>query len=252
MKPDYTFTMKLNCCKHGILTFSLIVQVVFLNSCNTNSNHNSAKIGFLGFSLDMDYSKVKSAIDSLLNTGTLHYFETKDLLGTKQKNLYNNISIISPYLYAKVNLKGSDIIDERLTSIQLTLCSRLKTADNAFSYNCALNDLKSMFELYKKKFGTPSRLDQGEKYEWLAKRISEVYSPGPKGRLFMDRIFFWDKGNYIIYFDFGYPENVTDPVNPSAKSDIHEIDDSTSAPIIYYDFTQDYIGILLDKASRNK
>lgn len=197
--------MKLNCRKPGFFAFALIVlQIIFLSSCKTNSKQHSGKIGFLGFYLDMEYTKVKSTLDSLLKIGDLHYFETTDLLGTKQKNLYNNISIIGPFLYAKVNLRGSDIIDQRLTSIQLTLCSRLKT------------------------------------------------SPGPKGRLIMDKIYFWEMGDYIIFFDFGYPESFTNSVNPPAKSEIHELNDSTSAPIIYYDFTQDYIDRLLDKASRIK
>jgi hypothetical protein len=104
----------------------------------------------------MDYTKVKSTMDSLLNAGDLNYYETTDLLGTKQKNLYKNISEISPFLYAKVNLRGAYIIDERLTSIQLTLCSRLKTGEPRFSFNCALEDLKKTFELYKEKYGTPA------------------------------------------------------------------------------------------------
>jgi len=248
--------MKLICYKHGILIYSLIVmQIIFLSSCNTksyNSKHQSGEFGFLGFYLDMDYTKVKSTMDSLLNISDLHYYETTDLLGTKQKSLYNNISGISPFLYAKVNLRGSYIIDERLTSIQLTLCNRLKTADQRFSYNCALKDLKRTFELYKEKYGTPALLGQGEKYNWLSKRITNVYLPGPKGRWVMDKIYFWEKGNYIIFFDFGYPESLINSVNPTAKSDVQELDDSTSAPIIYYDFTQAYIDELLDKASRIK
>src|SRR5664279_527365 len=135
--------------KHGLIIISLIVsQILFLSSCNTKPYKSSDKIGFLGFYLDMEYSKVKSTMDSLLNISDLHYYETTDLLGTKQKSLYNNISGISPFLYAKVNLRGSYIIDERLTSIQLTLCNRLKTSDQRFSYNCALKDLKRTFELY--------------------------------------------------------------------------------------------------------
>jgi hypothetical protein len=248
--------MKLTCCKHGFLTFSLIViQLYFLSSCNTKSYESinqRGEIGFLGFYLDMDYTKVKSTMDSLLKTGDLHYFETTDLLGTKQKNLYNNISVISPFLYAKVNLKGTYIFDERLTSIQLSLCSRLKTGEQQVTYNCALKDLKSTFGLYKEKYGTPALLGQGEKYDWLSKRISNVYLPGPKGRWVMDKIYFWDKGNYIIFFDFGYPENLVNTDNAIAKSDVHEMNDSTSAPIIYYDFTQAYIDKLLDKASRIK
>jgi hypothetical protein len=248
--------MKLICYKHGLFIYSLIViQIFYLSSCNTksyNSKHQSDKIGFLGFYLDMDYTKVKSIMDSLLNIGDLHYYETTDLLGTKQKSLYNNISGISPFLYAKVNLRGTYIIDERLTSIQLTLCNRLKTADQRFSYDCAQGDLKRTFELYKKKYGTPALLGRGVKYDWLSKRISDVYLPGPKGRWVMDKIYFWEKGNYIIFFDFGYPERLTDSDSPATKSDVHKMDDSTSAPIIYYDFTQAYIDKLLDKASRVK
>ena len=64
------------------------MQICFLTSCNTksyNSKHQTGKIGFLGFYLDMDYLKVKSVMDSLLKTGDLHYFETADVVGTKQK-----------------------------------------------------------------------------------------------------------------------------------------------------------------------
>jgi hypothetical protein len=237
--------MKIICYKHGLL---ICFAVVMLNSCN--SNHQSEKIGFFGFYLDMDYTKVKSTMDSLLKTGDLNYYETTDLLGTKQKNLYRNISEISPSLYAKVNLRGTYIIDEKLTSIQLTLCSRFNTGEQRFSYNCALRDVKKTFELYKGKYGTPAVLGQGEKYDWLSKGISNVYNPGPKGRLFLDKIYFWDKGNYIIFFDFGYPESLTKADSPTAKTDVHGLADSTSAPIIYYDFTQAYIDKLMDKASR--
>jgi hypothetical protein len=198
----------------------------------------------------MDYLKVKSTMDSLLNIGELQYFETADLVGNKQKNLYHDFAGISPSLCAKVNLRGSYIIDERLTSIQLTLCSRSKIGEQIFSYNCDLNELKKLFELYKENYGTPSLIGQGEKYDWLSKKISNVYLPGPKGRWIMDKIYFWEKGDYIIYFDFGYPVSLTSSDNPNTKSEVHELHDSTSAPIIYYDFSQDYIDKLLEKASR--
>ena len=64
----------------------------------------------------MDYLKVKSAMDSMLKTGELHYFETADVVGKKQKNLYCDFPEISPSLSAKVNLRGSYIIDGRLTN----------------------------------------------------------------------------------------------------------------------------------------
>jgi hypothetical protein len=248
--------MKLMRLNQSFVIYSLIaIQICFLTSCNTksyNSKHKNWKIGILGFYLDMDYLKVKRTMDSLLNIRDLQYFETADLLGNKQKSLYHNFSEISPFLYAKVNIKGAYIIDERLTSIQLTLCSRLKTAQKRFSYNCDLKELKSLFELYKEKYGTPSLLGQGEKYDYLSRKISNVYSPGPKGRLFMDKIYFWDRGNYIIYFDFGYPVRSINSENPGTRADIHDQRDSTSAPIVYYDFTQDYIDKLLDKASNMK
>jgi hypothetical protein len=38
----------------------------------------------------------------------------------------------------------------------------------------------------------------------------------------------------------------------TAETDAPELPDSTSAPIIYYDFTEDYLNMLLDKASRMK
>ena len=248
--------MKLLRYKHNLLIYVLIVmQIYFLSSCNTksyNSKHQAGKIGLHGFYLDMDYLKVKSIMDSLLNISELHYFETTDLVGIKQKNLYYDFSGISPSLCAKVNLRGSYIIDERLTSIQLTLCTRSNIAEPIFSYNCDLNVVKKLFELYKEKFGTPSLLGQGEKYDWLSKKISNVYLPGPKGRLLLDKIYFWAKGNYIIYFDFGYPKMVTTSDNPVTESAVTELHDSTSAPIIYFDFTQDYTDKLLEKASRKK
>jgi hypothetical protein len=248
--------MKLICYKQNFLIYALIVmQVYFLTSCNTksyNSEHQVGKIGFLGFYLDMDYLKVKSMMDSLLNISELHYFETTDVLGNKQKNLYHDFSGINPFFCAKVNLRGTYITDERLTSIQLTLCNRSKTGEQRFSYNCDLNELKRLFEFYKEEYGTPTLLDQGEKYDWLSKKISNVYFPGPKGRWVMDRIYFWERGNYIIYFDFGYPESLTKSDNPITESDVTELSDSTSAPIIFYVFTQDYIDKLLEKAGSIK
>jgi hypothetical protein len=248
--------MKLIRNKYSLLISALIVmQIYFLTSCNTksyNSKHKVEKIGFLGFYLDMDYLKVKSTMDSLLNLSELQYFEATDLLGNKQKNLYSGFSGMSPFLCAKVNLRGTYIIDERLTSIQLTLCTRSNTAEQRFSYNCDLKELKRLFELYREKYGKPTLLGQGEKYDWLSKKISNVYSPGPKGRWLMDKIYFWERGNYIIFFDFGYPKSLINSDNPITKSDVPELPDSTSAPIIYYDFTRDYIDKLLEKASSIK
>ena len=233
----------------------MVMQIYFLTSCDTksyNSKHQVGKIGFLGFYLDMDYSKVKSVMDSLLDINELHYFETTDVLGNKQKNLYYNFSGIGPFFCAKVNLRGTYIIDQRLTSIQLTLCNRSNTGEQRFSYNCDLNELKRLFESYKEKYGTPTLLGPGEKYDWLSKKISNVYFPGPKGRWVMDKIYFWERGNYLIYFDFGYPESLISSNNPITKSDVPELPDSTSAPIIYYDFTGAYIDKLLEKASKMK
>src|ERR1035437_6871059 len=160
--------MKLIRYKHSLLIYALIaMQIYFLTSCNTksyNSKHQVEKIGFLGFYLDMDYLKVKSIMDSLLNMSELCYVETTDAPGNKQKNLYHDFSGISPFLCAKVNLRG----------------------------------------------------------------------------------------NYIIYFDSGYPESLTNSDNPIKKSDVPELSDSTSTPIIYYDFTQEHIDRLLEKASRIK
>ena len=68
----------------------------------------------------------------------------------------------------------------------------------------------------------------------------------------MDKIYFWERGNYIIYFDFGYPETLINSGNLITESAVPDLPDSTSAPIIYYDFTQDYIDKLLDEASRMK
>ena len=247
--------MKLIQYKYTLLIYSLNVLVFFLTSCSTKSHssrHQVEKIGFFGFNLDMDYLKVKSIMDSLFDASELHYFETMDVLGNKQKNLVHDFSEISPFLSAKVNLKGSQIIDERLTSIQLTLCNRSYSGDERISFTCGINEITRLFESYVGIYGRPTLLEQGIKYDWLSKRIPNVYFPGPKGRWMMDKIYFWEKGNYIIYFDFGYPESPDSAGNSAAVSGIYESPDSTSAPIIYYDFTQDYIDVLLDKASRMK
>jgi hypothetical protein len=250
------FIMKLLHYKHSSLIYVVIVvQLFLLTSCNTNSynsKNQAGKIGFIEFYLDMDYSTVRSVLDSLLNIQELHYLETTDVVGTKQKNLYYNFSGISPALCAKVNLRGSYIVDERLTSIQLTLSTRSKRAEPVFSYNCSQVDLLKLFELYKEKYGKPTVLVQGEKYDWLSKRLSNVYLPGSKGRWLLDKIYYWERGNFIIYFDFGYPESLTNSDNPTKKSDVPGMNDSTSAPIIYYDFSQDYIDKLLEKAGKIK
>ena len=68
----------------------------------------------------------------------------------------------------------------------------------------------------------------------------------------MDKIYFWEKGNYIIYFDFGYPESLINSDNPVTGSNVPDLPDSTSAPIIYYDFTQEYIDKLLETAGSMK
>jgi hypothetical protein len=195
----------------------------------------------------MDYSKVKGIMDSLLNISELQYFETTDVLGNKQKDLYHDFSEISPSLYAKVNLRGMLIVDERLTSIQLTLCNRSDTGEQRFLSKCDLNELNGLFEVYKEKYGTPALLGQGVEYDLLSKRISGIYSKGPEGRWAMDKIYFWERGNYVIYFDFGYPESLTKSDNSITGSDVSELPDSTTAPIIYYVFTQDYIDKLLEK-----
>ena len=205
--------MKLIRYKFSFLIYALIVmQVYFLTSCNTKSNDSTKQFGetgFLGFDLDMDYAKVKSVTDSLLDNGELQYFETTDILGNKQKDLYHEFSGISPALFAKVSLKGALMVDARLTSIQLTLCNKSDTGEQRFSLNCDLNQLNRLFELYKEKYGEPTLLAQGEQYDLLSKRISGVYSSGPKGRWAMDKIYFWERGNYRVYFDFGYPVSLT-------------------------------------------
>ncbi len=242
--------------RYTLLIYALIVmQVYFLTSCNTksyDSKHQAGEIGFLGFYLDTDYLKVKSITDSLLKISELRYLETTDILGNKQKNLYHNFSEISPSLYAKVNLSGTLFIDARLTGIQLTLCTGSKTGDHIISPDCDLKELKRLFEVYGEKYGTPTLLGQGEKYDLLSKKISGIYSKGPKGRWAMDKIYFWERGNYIIYFDFGYPVSLTSSDNLITEPDISELPDSTCAPIIYYVFTQDYVDKLLEKASRMK
>ena len=248
--------MKLIRYKHSLLICALIViQAYFLTSCNTKPNDSKqqvGQIGFLGFYLDMEYSKVKGITDSLLYIGELQYFETTDVLGHTQKDLYHDFSEISPSLCAKVNLRGMLIVDERLTGIQLTLCNRSDTGEQRFSPNCGLDELNRLFEIYSEKYGTPALLGQGEKYNLLSKRISGIYSTGPKGRWAMDKIYFWERGDYIIHFDFGYPVSLTKSDNLTTGSDVSELPDSTTAPIIYYSFTQDYTDKLLEKASRMK
>jgi hypothetical protein len=241
--------MKLNCHRFSTFLYTLIaLQIGFLTSCNTKVE----KISFLGFYLDMEWPRAKSMMDSLLNIKKLQYFETTDMLGNKQKNLYYDFSEISPFLCAKVNIRGTYMIDERLTSIQLNLCNRTKNGRQRFSDNCDRDELKKLFELYSKKYGKPTLLDQGERYDWLSKELSNVYLPGPKGRLLMDKIYFWEKGNYIIYFDFGYPERLTKSDDQLTESNAPESLDWTSVPIIYFDFTRDYWAKLLDKESMMK
>lgn len=246
--------MKLIRRRYRLLIYALIfLQAYFLTSCNTksyNSKHQDGKIGFSDFYLDMDYLKVKSKMDSLLNTGGLYYFEAADILGNKEKNLYYDFSEISPSLCAKVNLRGSLIVDQRLTSIQLTLFSRSNKEEQSTLYDCDLNEIKRLFELYTEKYGKPTLLEQGEKYNWLVNKIPYVYSPGPNGRLVMDKIYFWEKGNYIIYFDFGYPESLISTVDLNTGSPVRDLPDSTSTPVVYYDFTQVYIDELLEKAGK--
>jgi len=248
--------MKLIRNKCSLLIYALIVmQVYLLTSCNTKSydtNKQFGETGFLGFDLDMDYSKVKGVTDSLLDNGELQYFETTDILGNKQKDLYHEFSGISPAPFAKVNFRGALMVDARLTSIQLTLCNKSDTGEQRFLLNCDLNQLNRLFELYKEKYGEPTLLAQGEQYDLLSKRISGVYSQGPKGRWAMDKIYFWERGNYRVYFDFGYPISLTKSDNLTTESDVSASSDSTTAPVIYYVFTQDYMDELLEKASRMK
>ncbi len=242
--------MKIMRYKPGLISLVLIVMLICaLTSCDTNSysKHKGEQIGFSGFYLDEDYLKVKNVMDSLLKTGDLHYFETADVVGNKQKDLYSDFPEISSSLYAKVNLRGSYIIDERLTSIELTLCTRSLSGDHGISLNCSLNDIKKLFESYREKYGKPKLLTAGDEYNWLSKRISNLYLPGPKGRLMLDKIYYWKRGNYIIFFDFGYPISPAGPDNPAKR-----LNDSTSAPVIYFDFTPDYIDKLLEKAGSKK
>ena len=240
--------------KYRLLIYTLfVIQVYFLISCNTkssNSKRQTGEIGFSGFYLDMDYLKVKSVMDSLLNTGELYYLETADILGNKQKDLYYDLSEIGPSLCVKVHLRGSLIVDQRLTSIQLTLYTRSDKGDQSLLYDCDLNELNRLFELYTGKYGKPTLLEQGEKYNWLVKKIPYAYSTGPQGRLVMDKIYFWEKGNYIIYFDFGYPETLNTSGSLITGSAVSDLPDSTSTPIIYFDFTQDYLDKLLEKAGK--
>ncbi len=240
----------------SLLFYAMVfVQLLLLISCGNrsyNSKHQVGKIGFRGLYLDMEYVKAKNTKDSLLKISELRYLETTDVLGNEQKSLFSDLSEISPTLCARVNLRGSIIIDERLTSIQLTLCSKSNTGDKRILYSCDINELNRLFELYREKYGTPTALDRGEQYDWLSKRISNVYFPGPKGRWLTDKIYFWEKGNYIIYFDFGYPESQVNADNSTAKPGGQELPDSMSAPIIYYDFTLDYLDKLLEKAGGMK
>ena len=248
--------MKLFRYRSRLLICALIVmQVCSLTSCKTKSyesNQQAGKIGFLGLYLDMEYSKVKRTVDSLLKISELQYFETADILGNKQKNLYSDFSEISPSLYARVNLRATLMVDERLTSIQLTLCNRSDTGELRFLPDCDLDEIKRIFELYKEEYGEPTLIGLGKEYDLLVKRISGVYSTGQNGRWAMDKIYVWERGNYIVYFDFGYPKSMTGSNNPATESDVSEMSGLTTAPVIYYVFTQDYTDKLLEKASRMK
>jgi len=229
------------------------MQILLLTSCNTKSSDSGKQFGetgFLGFDLDMEYSKVKGVTDSLLKSRQLRYFETTDILGNKQNDLYHAFPEISPSLFAKLNLKGALMVDSRLTGIQLTLCNKLDTGEQLFSPVCDLNQVNRLFELYKEKYGEPTLLGQGEQYDLLVKKISGVYSPGPKGRWAMDKIYFWERGNYRVYFDFGYPVSQPGSANSKTESDVSALPGSTTAPVIYYVFTQDYMDEMLEKASR--
>lgn len=228
------------------IIYWLFIFQVCISSCN-KSNTKDEKIGFLGFYLDMDYLKVRSIMDSLLKIKELQYIETTDLVGHKQTNLYYMYSEISPSLCAKVNLKGAFIVDQRLTSIQLTLCNRSNKGEQKFSLSVGLDELNKIFELYKLKYGKPTLLGPGPQYDWLSKKIPGIYLPGPKGRLIWDKIYIWDKGNYIIYFDFGFPENANKPIT---ETDGHVSPDSTGVPIILFNFTEDYINTLLEKGGK--
>lgn len=245
--------MKLIRYQNLLLTYPLIfLQFLLMTSCDKKSHKSEEdmKIGFSGFYLDMDYLKVKSVMDSLLKTGELYYFETADILGNTQENLYYDFSGISSSLCAKVNLRGSLIVDQRLNSIQLSLYTRSGHSDHKFSYNVAMEEINRLFDLYKEKYGKPTLLGAGEKYNWLEMKLPNVYLSGPEGRLALDRIFFWEEGNYIIYFDFGYPVAPLSQGNPVAGSSVSESSDSTSTPVIYFDFTQDYLDRLLEKAGK--
>ena len=149
--------------KGSVLIYALIcLQLFCLTSCNSKSSNSDqiGEIGFLEFYLDMENLKVKSIRDSLLNLGVLEYVETTDELGNKHKDLYYDFSGTGPSLYAKINLKGSYIIDERLTNIQFTLCSKLDSGEQSFSYKCDLDETKKLFELYREKYGEATRLDR--------------------------------------------------------------------------------------------
>jgi hypothetical protein len=241
------YIMKLSIHKHKLLiTVLIILQSVILASCGSKVE----KIGILGFYLDMDKNAAKSKMDSLLKVKKLQYFETSDLLGNKQTNLYCDFPAINPLLSAKVNLRSTYIIDERLTSIRMNLCSRPDKEKHRYSDNCDLNQLNQLFESFKKQYGKPTLLSAGEKYDWLSKELPTVYMPGEKGRLLMDKIYYWNKGNYVLYFDFGYPERLTAPENGGKDPAVAESLDWTSVPIVFYDFTRDYIDNLLEKASK--
>lgn len=82
--------MKLTNFNYRPLFYALIsLQILYLTSCNPKVE----KISFPGFYLDMEWSKAKSVMDSLLKIKELQYFETTDALGNKQTNLYYDFSV---------------------------------------------------------------------------------------------------------------------------------------------------------------
>ena len=74
-------------------------------------------------------------------------------------------------------------------------------------------NLKDYLNYIEKNMENQPYLAREKNMIWLSKRISDVYLPGPKGRWILDKIYFWEKGNYLIYFDFGYPKSLTNSDN---------------------------------------
>ena len=86
----------------------------------------------------MDYSKVKELPILYLKVVNYNILRLQTSWRINRKTYPMIFQEISPSLYAKINLKGALMVDARLTSIQLTLCTKLDTGEQIFSPVCSM------------------------------------------------------------------------------------------------------------------